>query len=585
LDAKEQRRLSQPFAATTPWPQARRFRRLPQAAVDVLIPAAATMLLFVGVLVIAALNEHPVLRVHPSPTATFVRSLVPLAVASVVVLAAYRPWPGFLAVLALTPIWNSAQVQIQLGPLQIILQTVFVIALLGGCAIEKRNLRRRARRATGTLVPPSGTGNRSEGDLPATPFATPAIPSATPAVRSRRGFEAIRFVEVATVFLLLLAVASTLASPNVANSIPGLLHGVAEPIAMGAILVWLRPSPKGLVMVAVALATSIALGSLIDVLQAIKAYGTLSSIVSHRLLFTEVTYDNVGLFGVIVATVIPLVSAVLLLWRNLGIPRWAVGFLVVAMVLALAGLFFSVSKSAWLATAVAMTLLALLLMRSWWKRVATSLAVVALSAVFIPWPAFLLQVAPPVDTAYRTAVIAMVGQSRFDSWNPTTLSGHGSMAERYYAIEGGLHMAVDHPFLGVGLDEFHTYYMQLGYRPAAARDDLDHAHSVFPEVAAELGLPALAMLLTIFGAALWAMWRTYRAAADKVTRTLAATLIVSIAAWVIAATAYGADIYRPFRDQASDTVAIAVVLAMAVALARSSSDAVRRRLPGAAAAI
>ena len=557
LDAKEQRRLSPPILAARDWREARRVRWLPQGAVDLLIPAAATTLLFVTALVLTALNEHPVLRVHPSPTADFVRSLVPLAVAIVVVLSVYRPWPTFLAVLALTPVWNSAQMEFMVGPVQVILQTVFVAALLAGCVLRERT--RRRLRAQALSYP----GPLEEA-------AAPVVAGTASKTRRRwlDGFESVRFAEVAAGAFLLLAVASTLASPSFSNSINGLLHGIVEPIAMGAILVSLRPSPRGLLLVAGALVVSIALGSLIDLLQAIKAYGTLTQIVNHRLLFTEVTYDNVGLFGVIVATVLPLAAAVLLLRRDLGIPRWGVVLFAAAGLLSLVGLFFSVSKSAWLAAAIAMTLLLLLLMHSWWKRLATSLAVVALSAVFIPWPAFLLQAVPPVDNAYRTAVIAMVGESRFDSWNPSTTSGHGSMAERYYAIEGGVHMAVDHPLLGVGLNEFHTYYMDLGYRPAGALDNLDHAHSVLPEVAAELGIPALAMLLTVFAAALWAMWGIYRAARDTVTRTLAAMLIVSIVAWLVAATAYGADIYRAFRDQASDIVALAVVLAMAIALAR-----------------
>jgi O-antigen ligase len=555
LDAKDQRRLSQPFPAAAPaWQEARRVRWLSQGTVDLLVPAAATMLLFVTALVLTSLNEHPVLRVHPSPTADFVRSLVPLAVAVVVVLSVYRPWPALVAVLALTPVWNSAQFQIQVGPVQIILQTVFVAALLAGCCLEWRQSKRSNRSA-------------ANGDPLAQPLpVTVSVPAQ--AVGHRRHYEAIRFAEAAAILLLVLAVASTLASPNIGNSVNGLIHGIAEPIAFGAILVWLKPSPRGIVLVAGALAVALALGSLIDVLQAIKAYGSLTQIVNHRLLFTEVTYDNVGLFGVIIATVLPLLAAILLLRRDLGIPRWGVVPLVVAGALSLTGLFFSISKSAWLATAFGLTLLLLLLMHSWWKRLATTLAVVALSAVFIPWPAFLLQVAPPADNAYRSVVIAMVGESRFDSWNPTTLSGHGSMAERYYAIEGGLDMAVANPVLGVGLNEFHTYYMTLGYRPAGARDDLDHAHSVFPEVAAELGFPALVMLLAMFAAALWAMWRTYRTALDNVTRTLAAMLIASIVAWAIAATAYGADIYRAFRDQASDIVALAVVVAMTIALAR-----------------
>jgi O-antigen ligase len=556
LNAKELRRLRQPFATAPVWREARRGRSLPQGVADLIIPAAATLLLFVCALVLTAMNEHAVLRVHPSPTAMFVRSLVPLAVAIVVVLAVYRPWPAFVAVVGLTPVWNSAMVEIQVGEVQIVLQTIFVAALLAGCYLEWR--RSRGRNA------PAGYVDSLAQPLPVAQDLSRPVETARPG----RHYLAFRFAEVAAVMFLILAVASTLVSPDIANSATGLLHGIAEPIAMGAILVWLKPSPRGIVLVAAALVFSIAIGSLIDVLQAVKAYGTITQIVNHRLYFTEVTYDNVGLFGVIVATILPLVAAILLIRRELGIPRWGVALLGVAGALSLTGLFFSISKSAWLASAIGLTLLLLLLMHSWWKRLATSLAVIALSAVFIPWPAFLLQAVPPADSAYRSAVIAMVGESRFDSWNPTTLSGHGSMAERFYAIEGGVHMAVDHPVLGVGLNEFHTYYMDLGYRPAGALDNLDHAHSVFPEVAAELGFPALAMLLVIFGAALFAMWRVYRMALDTVTRTLAAMLMASITAWAIAATAYGADIYRAFRDQASDIVALAVVIGLAIALAR-----------------
>jgi len=136
-------------------------------------------------------------------------------------------------------------------------------------------------------------------------------------------------------------------------------------------------------------------------------------------------------------------------------------------------------------------------------------------------------------------------------------------------------MSMTHPLLGIGLDQFGRYYVLLGYRPAQAKDNFDHAHSLFPEIAAELGLGALVLVVVIFASCLWALWRVYRAPPDRGTRALAAALMASLVAWVVATTAYGADIYRPDRELSSDIVAIAVIVAASIALARVSS--VRRQ--------
>ena len=79
---------------------------------------------------------------------------------------------------------------------------------------------------------------------------------------------------------------------------------------------------------------------------------------------------------------------------------------------------------------------------SWRRRLAVLVVGVAMSTLFIPWPAFFLQVAPSVNQGYRTMMVALVGESRFDSWNPATLAGHGSLAERFYAIDGAVRMAL-----------------------------------------------------------------------------------------------------------------------------------------------
>src|ERR1035437_10877130 len=90
-----------------------------------------------------------------------------------------------------------------------------------------------------------------------------------------------------------------------------------------------------------------------------------------------------------------------------------------------------------------------------------------------------------------------------------------------------MEMAVDHPLLGIGLDQFLGQY--LGHhRPPEAHLDLDWAHSMFPEVAAELGLPALILALTFYASAMLVLWRMVRAPPDPVARLLACALLAGV---------------------------------------------------------
>ena len=556
MEATEQTRLPQAASrAVGVWPRPTVVRPS-ESFLDRLLPGAASAFLFVAVLVVVALNEHPVITVHPGLLVEAVRALVPLAAAMVVTWAIYRPWPAYVAVLILTPAWGTTQMEFQVGPVQVILQTIFVAALIAGCVIRSRS-----------AVPTHPLWVEE-------PFAASqsrqARASGLAAFRAwTERFEARRFAEVALVGFIGLAVLSTMASPDVARSATVLLHGILEPLAMGAVLVWLRPSRRDLVIVGAGLGISVAFGSLLGIVQALTDYKSLAALQAARLMFARVGYFNVGLYGVIVAMVVPLVVGSLAARHTLRLSKPMVGLLLFGLALTMTGLFFSLSKSAWLATSLGMAVLLLLLARTGRRRVAMLLAVGAVTAVFIPWPGIILQVAPPANSAYRSAMVALVGQPRLDSWNPTTFYGRGSMNERFYAVEGGVDMALDHPLLGVGLNEFGSYYsLKGGYRPAQAKDDLDHAHSIFPEVAAELGLPALVLLVFACVAMLLAMWRVYAGARDHLTRTLGATLFAALAAWIIAATAFGCDIYRPVRDLSSDVISAAVIIGMALALAR-----------------
>jgi hypothetical protein len=519
-------------------------RPTPEDAFRIVVAVAA----FALTLAITALNEHAPLNIHAGAVGQGIAAVMPVLAASAAAAAILWPWPAFLAIVLLTPVWDVGQVSWQLGSVQVIAQTVFVVALAVGVAL-------RWPRTAVAVGPAVGAD--------AATVSTPA----GGARRFVRALSAQRIGALATAGFVILAVLSTLRSPGQQDSATVLLHGILEPIAMGLILLALRPTRTGLAWVALVLGVSVGIGSLLNIVQTVPG-STLHSLQADRLLFSRLTYFNVGLFGEMLAMGIPLLIGTIAARRQLGLGRRGLAVVGVALAICLAGLFLTFSKSAWIATSGATVVLLILLVETWRKRAAIVLTAGLLSTAVIPWPALILQVAPPLNSAYRTVMVSIVGQSRFDSWNPATLSGRGSLVERFYTTEAAVEMAVDHPLLGIGLDQFQTQYVNR-YKPAAAHLTPDSAHSFWPEIAAELGLPALALVLLIFLATLAALWRVYRAPPDTATRLLAATLIGSGVAWLLVATAFAGDMYRPWRNMSSDFVMMAIVTAAAFALARA----------------
>jgi O-antigen ligase len=495
---------------------------------------------FVAVFAFVARSEHPLNGASVGGLVEFLSITVPVAAALVAAYALYRPWRALLLVLALTPFWNAAYVSWQVGNVQVILQTVFVATLAVGVATT---------RAAGTSVNRTAAGRGLAGR-----------------------FEAggvFRLVVIAVAGFAGVAVLSTVASPNPAVSATVLLHGILEPIGLAAILVSLRPSRRDLVMVGIALGASVGLGTALNIIVTLPTMTSLAAIQAHRLSFARASFYNVGLFAAVIAITVPLLVAALAVRRSMDMPKWATNLVVLTLAAGVAGLFFSLSKSAWIATGGGTILLLLFILHSWRRRLALVVASLAVSTLFIPWPALVLQVSPTLDNGYRSVMVAMIGESRFDSWNPATIAGRGSLTERFYAADAAVLMALANPVLGVGLDQFGINYESPAYRPPQAQDYVDHAHSLFPEIGAELGLPAMVLVAVIYAAALWAMWGVYRKARERLTRVLAAGLFASMVSWLVVATAFGCDIYRPDRDLSSDVVVAAVVLGAALALART----------------
>jgi O-antigen ligase len=526
-------------------------------AIAAVSATAATLLVF-------AFDEHAPYDIQAGPVARVVAGLVPLLAAAVAGYAVLRPWRGFLAVLILTPVFDVAQVSLNVGPVQVISQTLFVGVLALGVALRGP---RSGEASVAAPVPPSPPSPLAETSAAPRSWGAPISPD--------------RVAGVAVVALLALATLSTAVSPDRTTSATILLHGILEPAAMAFLLLALRPRRRDLAVVAVVLAISVGLGGLLNMLQSIPAMKSLAVMQDDRLYFSRITYFNVGLFGEMLAMAMPILLAALAAHRYLHLRRAVLVLLVAAIVVSLASLFLTFSKSAYLATFGGSLLLVLLIVHSWRRRASIVLAACLLSTVLIPWPAFFLQVLPPIEQAYRNAMVSLMGESRYDSWNPSTLSGQGSLLERWYATRAGIEMAIDHPLLGIGLDQFQTQYVAGRYKPPQAQLNLDWAHSMYPEAAAELGLPALAAELIVYAAALLALWRVYRAPPDPLTRLLAGALLAAMVSWQIVGTAFAGDMYRPWRNMASDYVMMAVLVASAFALYRLT----RREPVGGAAAL
>ena len=551
MDTTEQPRLAEQVLRAripTTWPEA---YALPLSLLGQILRLMAAVVISVVVFKLSGQAEHPLNAMKPGPYVTFVSITVPAVAALVAAFALYRPWQALLVVLALTPFWDAAYIGWYVGPVQIILQTIFVLTIAIGAFTPSI-----VRLASSAYASYSGTGVRS---IASTDIASPR----------RMGFAAFRLAEVAVVGFLGIAVVSTLASHNVTLSATDLLHGILEPIALAALVVYLKPSRRDLVLLVIALGLGIAIGTVLNLIQTLPTTHTFSAMQAARLYFARASYYNVGLFATAASTIIPAVVAALVAQRTLHLPRWGTALILATLALGLTGLFLSFSKSAWLGTAIAIVFVLGMILRTWRRRIALVLASLAVSTLFIPWPALFLQVAPAVNNGYRDVMTSLVGEQRFDSWNPATLAGRGSLSERYYAVDAAVRMALANPVLGVGLDQFGpNYSINSIYRPVAAQDVLDHAHSFFPEIAAELGIAAAALVFVIYAGALWAMLRVYRTARDQLTRVMSAGLAAAIVGWLVVATAFGCDIYRPTRELSSDVVASVVILGAAIALAR-----------------
>ncbi|MEN8162618.1 MAG: O-antigen ligase family protein [Acidobacteriota bacterium] len=212
----------------------------------------------------------------------------------------------------------------------------------------------------------------------------------------------------------------------------------------------------GLIAVSSALSSVVALGQI--VVFGVDLEHRVPGVFSHYMTFA----------GWTMAVVLILVGEVLK-GKEPRRLRWILPILGLhAVVLSL-----SLTRNAWVGIAVALGLAAMV----WRSRTMLAIPLVVVVAVAV------------LPSAVRDRVISIT-----DLEQPAN-------RDRIAMIEAGAAMVTDHPWVGVGPDMVKELYP--GYRrPGAVRDAVSHLHCNPVHIAAERGLPALAMyglLLIIFG--------------------------------------------------------------------------------------
>ena len=198
------------------------------------------------------------------------------------------------------------------------------------------------------------------------------------------------------------------------------------------------------------------------------------------------------------------------------------GLLLLTIALAAARVLFDRRRRLWSALVMPALLVALAvtLTRSYWVGAGAAIAVLCLlkdlrlMAVVPVLAALVLALAPPQITnrIYST----------FDLQDPT-------VQDRLAMARAGMRIIRDHPWTGVGPDMVKEVYPR--YRDAGAgQDENPHLHNVPVQIAAERGLPALAIWCVFVVAA---VRHLFRQLGDGDVRPLAAAGLAAVAGMLI----------------------------------------------------
>jgi O-antigen ligase len=516
------------------------FRRIGSGVSDWLRaekPDRAVVALAILAALVAAVVCAPNGYVHSGigipPEAAWAVLVLGIAVAA---LAALRPWYGLQAWIVIMPLFTAARIGIEFGWVQITPSTILLGTLLIAVLLRFRTAR-------------------------------PALPT-VPLVLAG--------------MLALLAALATAFSADQMTGVSITVHGLIEPIGLGLLLILMRPGLRKLVALPVAMTASVTIAGIINASRVLLIVHSASDFQSLRGELGRITYFNVGLYGGILVTVLPLMAVLIArpallaegLERATGAASRAVGRTAapwrpetcrraatliriaawVALAFALVIVDFTFSKSAWIASLVLGLALVVMVPRTWRLRAAGLGVVAVFVGLFV-----VTNVVTNAPTSDRSA-----------SWDPNSTEGDVSVTGRLLATEAAMYMTIDHPLLGVGPGLFGVEYGGPYYNPQA-HAVLQSAHDLIANVAAEYGLPVAAILGLLILSSLWVAWRLWRSGAG-LAKLLALAYGLSLVGFMIVATLFGSDLYRGYRFMNTDVLYAGLVMGAIAVLAELAKD-------------
>jgi len=225
--------------------------------------------------------------------------------------------------------------------------------------------------------------------------------------------------------------------------------------------------------------------------------------ISQHLIQGEIrsyaTLLNPNVLGSSLVLIIPIVFS-LLLYTSKKAKKVGLAVSFVVMVICLT---FTYSRASWLALVGLMIFFLMIKKR---KRFIIGLVLAVISAILIFTP----------STNRRLSLVFNFGFS---------------IKERIYGWESALQMIHDHPLTGIGINTFEHVYPQ--YQLPQAKESLVHAHNIFLEIGAEMGLPGLIALLWLFIRAFTMGWRALKKTKNVYLQSLLTGLLGSLVAFVI----------------------------------------------------
>lgn len=198
--------------------------------------------------------------------------------------------------------------------------------------------------------------------------------------------------------------------------------------------------------------------------------------------------------------VIPIVFSLLLYVPKRG-EKILLTFSLVVMAICL---IFTGSRAGWLALVGAMSFLVLIEKK---RRVAIGLTLVIIVVASILIPSVSARLSTIFDLNFSTN------------------------KERIYGAKSTLQMIRDHPLTGTGINTF--YYVYPQYQLPEATLHLGHAHNVFLQIGAEMGLFGLIIFLWLLIRVFKIGWETLRRTRNDYLRVVTIGLLASLIAFLV----------------------------------------------------